>query len=130
MVYDAVKMAGVFFICLSLFGGMLQATGVDTHLGINNPGNTAEDSVNDARDNASSFDTGAPTGETLFGAYNVLSNTLASILGVFNPGLVMLYNAGVPAYIVGGPNTIGFLPPIATILQGLAVIEFFRGFSG
>jgi hypothetical protein len=60
--------------------------------------------------------------------YNVLSSQLATLLGIFNPGLVMLNNAGVPAFIVGdGTGKIGLLPPLATIIQFWGIARFLRG---
>jgi len=118
----------LFFLSLTLFSTLLSTTGVAAHLGLNNPPDSG-DAVSESQSAAEDVSTGAPTGETLFGAYNVLSNQLASILGIINPGLRMLYNAGVPAYIAGGPNTVGFLPSIATFVQGIAVISFFRGWG-
>jgi len=116
----------LFFISLSLFGQMLATTGVAAHLGIDSRVG-GQESIDDATGASEEVSTGAPTGSTLFGAYNVLSSQLAKILGVINPGLRMLYNAGVPGYIVGGPNTIGLLPPIATIIQAWGIAKFFRG---
>jgi len=118
----------LFFLTLTLFSTLLSTTGVAAHLGLNTNVGGAE-AADDAQAAASDVSTGAPTGETLFGAYNVLSNQLAKIFGVINPGLRMLYNAGVPAYLVGGPGTIGFLPPIATFIQAIGIISFFRGWG-
>jgi len=118
----------LFFVTLSLVSGMLATTGISEHLGLNNRVGGGE-SVDNAQQTASDISTGAPTGDTLFGAYNVLSNQLAGLLGLINPGLRMLYNAGVPAYIVGGPTTIGLLPPIATFIQAIGIMSFFRGWD-
>jgi hypothetical protein len=85
------------------------------------------EAADDAASQAQNVNTGAPTGSTLFGMYNVLSSQLATLLSIFNPGLRMLFNAGVPAFIVGGPNTIGLLPPLATIVQFWGIARFLRG---
>jgi hypothetical protein len=127
--YKIFKMLGVFSISLMLFSTLLSGTGVAAHLGLNTPPDSS-DAAQDARRAAGNVSTGAPTGETLFGAYNVLSTQIAGILGVINPSLRMLYNAGVPGYLVGGPTQIGFFSPILALVKGLAVIDFFRGFSG
>lgn len=116
----------IFFISLSLFSGMLSATGVAEDLGLNSRLSGGE-AADDAASQAQNVNTGAPTGSTLFGMYNVLSSQLATLLGIFNPGLRMLFNAGVPAFIVGGPNTIGLLPPLATIVQFWGIARFLRG---
>lgn len=116
----------IFFISLSLFSGMLTATGVAQDLGLNSQLSGGE-AVDETTAQAQNVDTGAPTGSTLFGMYNVLSSQLATLLGIFNPGLRMLYNAGVPAYIVGSNTTIGLLPPLATIIQFWGIARFLRG---
>jgi len=118
----------LFFLSLTLFSSLLSTTGVAAHLGLNTPPDSSNAAA-EAQTAASDVSTGAPTGQTLFGAYNVLSNQLATIFGLINPGLRMLYNAGVPAYLVGGPNTVGFLPPIATFIQAIGIISFFRGWG-
>lgn len=117
-----------FLIALSLFSGFLQSTGVaeTLHLDQRVGGDKAVDKARSATD---SVDTGAPTGSTLFGMYNVLSKQLANVLGIINPGLRMLYNAGVPAEFVGGPSTVGLLPPLATFVKGIGVISFIRGWD-
>jgi len=117
-----------FFIALSLFSGTLYSTGVaDTlHLDQRTGGG---DAVKDARDTATSVESGAPTGQTLFGMYNVLSDQLASLFGIFNPGLRMLYNAGGPAWLFGGPATIGLLPPLASFVKFIGIVSFLRGWG-
>jgi hypothetical protein len=105
---------------------MLAATGVSAHLGLDTRVG-GQESIDDATQSSEEVSTGAPTGSTLFGLYNVLGNQVAKILGVINPGLRMLYNAGVPGYIVGGPGTIGLLPPIATVIQAWGIAKFLRG---
>lgn len=118
----------LFFISLSLFSGMLQGTGIADTLHLNQ--RTGQDAaVNDVQNQASNIQTGAPTGSTLFGMYNVLNKQLASILGVFNPGLRMLYNAGVPGFLVGGPAQVGLLPPIATFIKAIGILSFLRGWD-
>jgi len=123
-----VTTAALFFIALSLFSGTLQATGVAEalHLDQRVGGGEAQQEAVQQGDN---LETGAPTGQTLFGMYNVLADQLSGILAIFNPGLRMLYNAGVPAFLVGGPGTIGLLPPIATFVKVIGVMSFLRGWG-
>jgi len=123
-----VTTAALFFITLSLFSGTLQATGVAETLHLDQRVG-GDEAVNDVQDTASSVDTGAPTGQTLFGMYNVLADQLSAILGVFNPGLRMLYNAGGPAFLFGAPGTVGLLPPILTFVKAIGVISFLRGWG-
>jgi len=123
-----ITLLAFFFISLSLFAGFLQTTGIAADLGLDDR-YQSDDAVTKARSEAASIETGAPTGQTLFGLYNVLSGQLASLLGVINPGLRILYNAGVPAAIVGGPNTVGLLPPLTTFVKGIGIISFLRGWG-
>jgi len=107
---------------------MLQATGVAETLHLDQRvggGEAQEQAVNQGQN----IESGSPTGQTLFGMYNVLADQLSGILAIFNPGLRMLYNAGVPAFIVGGPGTIGLLPPVATFVKAIGVISFLRGWG-
>jgi hypothetical protein len=117
-----------FFIALSLFSGTLQATGVAGALHLDQRVGGGEAQRN-AVDQGTSIETGAPTGSTLFGMYNVLANQLSKVLAIFNPGLRMLYNAGVPAFLVGGPGTIGLLPPLATLVKFIGLASYLRGWG-
>lgn len=119
----------VFFVGLNLFSGMLASTGVAAMLGIQ--ADVGGDSaVQDRIDENQNVSSGAPTGSTLFGMYNVLSSQIASLFGVIYPGLIMLYNAGVPAFIVGnGTTNPGFLGSMFSILIPIAVVSFLRGWD-
>jgi len=125
-----VTLLAIFFFSLSLFSGTLQTTGVAADLGLTNNvgGGEAADEVRATAENA---ETGAPTGSTLFGLYNVLGGQLSNILSIFNPGMRMLFNAGAPAWLVGNPftNEIGFLPPIASVIKLIGVMSFLRGWG-
>jgi len=107
---------------------MLVSTGVAGMLGISATVGGSED-VDQAVESGDKVQTGAPTGETLFGMYNVLSSTLGSLFGVIFPGLRMLYNAGVPAFLVGGPTTVGLLPPLFSFILTIDIISFLRGWG-
>jgi len=118
----------IFFVTLNAFAGMLVGTGAAADMGLDTRVG-GDDSVQDANEEAQQFESGSPSGETLFGMYNVLSDSLGTIFGVIFPGLRMLYNAGAPAFLVGGPSTIGFLPPIFSLMLGITVISFLRGWD-
>jgi len=118
----------VFFLSFNLFAGMLMSTGVAATIGLDTRVGGGE-AVRDARQTGQDVETGAPTGETLFGAYNVLSNQLGTIFGIIFPGLRMLYNSGVPAFLVGGPSTVGLLPPLFSTILAIDIISFFRGWG-
>lgn len=112
----------VFFLGANLFMGMLGAAGMGSMLGIttevggdeNVSEITSKDQVN----------TGAPTGSTLFGMYNVLTGQITNIFHFIFPGLAMLHRAGVPSMI-----TAGFLAPLFSVLIVFDVISFIRGWG-
>lgn len=114
----------VFFLAFSLFSQLLISTGVAATIGIDARigGQDATDEVTKtANDDLKS---GAPTGETLFGMYNVLTGTLTDILAIFNPGLRMLSNAGMPDYLIEG-----FLMPLVSLIKIIGVMSFLRGWD-
>lgn len=49
-------------------------------------------------------DTGAPTGQTLFGMYNVLADGFNTLISTVTAGPTMLNQAGVPGSITGMLN--------------------------
>jgi len=124
----AVTTLAFFFIALSLFSGTLHATGVADTLHLNQRTGGGE-AVNTVQSQAQSVESGSPTGSTLFGMYNVLSDQLTGLFGIFNPGLRMLYNVGGPAWLFGSPNQIGLLPPLASFIKFIGIVSFLRGFG-
>jgi len=123
-----ITLLAFFFLSLSVFSTLLTGTGVAETLGLNERVG-GEDAADDIRSETESVETGAPTGSTLFGSYNVLASKINDLLGIINPGLRMLYNAGVPASIVGGPQTIGALPVLVSFVKIIGLISFFRGWG-
>jgi len=114
----------VFLFALSLAGGLLHSTVVAATLGLNGQLGAQETVENVQNTTKQDVGTGAPTGDTLFGLYNVLGGLLGKILAIINPGLTMLSNAGVPNAFVEG-----FLIPIATLVKTIGVVYFLRGLS-
>jgi len=115
-------------LALSLWAGFLTTTGIAADIGLDSRigGEEIQDQAANAADDV---ETGAPTGQTLFGLYNVLSDQLGTLFGIINPGLRLLYNAGVPASIVGGPSTIGLLPPLTSFIKVIGIVSFLRGWG-
>lgn len=119
-----VNLLFVFAYSLALFGLLLQSSGVAGMLGL---GITlgGQDAAGDVQSTAQeNVETGAATGSTLFGLYNVLGGRLGDLLRIINPGLQMLNNAGVPAFIMED-----FIIPIATVIKTIGIIYFLRGIS-
>lgn len=99
------------------------AQGVFDTLGVNEQ--VGEDQeVTNRLDSAKNVSTGAPTGQTLFGMYNVLSSQVGNLLGVIFPGLRMLERVGVPNWI-----TQGILGPVFSFAIGIGILSFLRGWD-
>jgi hypothetical protein len=123
-----VTLLAFMLLALSVWAGFLTSTGIAADIGLD--ARLSGDEIQDQAQSATEdIETGAPTGNTLFGLYNVLSDQLGTLFGIINPGLRLLYNAGVPASIVGGPNTIGLLPPLTSFIKAIGVISFLRGWG-
>jgi len=114
----------VFLLAFSLFSGMLIETGVAATIGLSSEvgGQNAADEVTDTAQGE--VESGAATGDTLFGLYNVLANQLGNILSIFNPGMTMLDNAGVPSPLINQ-----FLKPLVSLVKVIGVISFLRGWD-
>jgi len=82
-----------------------------------------DDAADTAKQQSSEISTGAPTGSTLFGLYNVLAGTLGAMYEIAFAGPVMLSNAGVPSAITD------MLSVIIGVVYALGVISFLRGFD-
>lgn len=112
----------VFFLSLNLFSGMLISTGVAHDIGLGGQVEVGGDERADqAQSSAEEISTGAPTGQTLFGMYNVLAETLSQIRTIALGGPAMLSNAGVPGYITGP------IEAVMLVTYGIGLIKFLRG---
>lgn len=112
----------IFFIFLNLFAGVLMSTDAAAAMGIetNVGGDDAVDEVTGNDD----VESGAPTGSTLFGMYNVLAEQVGGLFDVIYPGIEMMQAGGLPNYLA---NKI--LEPLATVIIIIDVISFFRGWG-
>ncbi len=112
----------VFFLALNLFSGMLVATGVASDIGLGGQLEVGGDQdANTAEQSAQNISTGAPTGSTLFGMYNVLADTLSQLRVIVLGGPAMLYNAGVPGFITTPMEV------MMAVVYGVGIIMFLRG---
>ena len=112
----------VFSLALNLWSGMLVVSGAADDAGIAGLVETGGDeNVETAKQEAGEVSTGAPTGSTLFGMYNVLANTLGTLRAVVFGAPAMLYNLGTPSYITT-PMEIVF-----GVVYSLGIIKFLRG---
>jgi hypothetical protein len=123
-----ITLLAIFMISLSLFAQLMLSTGAAAAIGLDTRvgGQEATDKV---QKQSEEVESGSPTGSTLFGMYNVLVSQIKNLLGILNPGLRMMYNVGVPPAIVGGPNTVGFLRPLFTVIKFVGVVSFLRGYD-
>ena len=114
----------IFFLSLSLFSGLLVSTGVAETIGLDGQVQESQ-AADDVEGNVTqATQTSSPGGETLFGLYNILANQLAKVLGIFNPGLVLLGNIGVPDFLING-----FLIPIVSLIKFIGIVSFLRGWD-
>lgn len=114
----------VFFLALNLFSGMLLSSGAAATLGLGGQVEVGGDEKTDkATDASDKISTGAPTGSTLFGMYNVLAGILGTMYQVAFAGPVMLENAGVPGAISG------MLKALVGMVYALGIIQFLRGYG-
>lgn len=112
----------VFFLALNLFSGVVVSTGVAADIGLGGQVNVGGDGAADqAQDSAEEISTGAPTGSTLFGMYNVLAKTLGQLRTIAFGGPAMLANAGMPAFITT-PMSV-----LIAVVYGIGIIKFLRG---
>lgn len=112
-----------FFLFFNLFAATLMSTGVAATIGIEtNIG--GGDEVDESLDKANgTIETGAPTGSTLFGMYNVLADGINTIVGTVTAGHTMLAQAGVPGAITGMLNS------LFAIVIVIDIISFMRGWG-
>lgn len=117
-----VEVMVVFFLTMNLFSGMLISTGAAADIGLGNQVEVGGDEdADEAESAAEEISTGSPTGETLFGMYNVLAKTLGQIRTIALGGPQMLGNAGVPGFITAP------MEAIMLVVYGIAIIKFLRG---
>lgn len=112
----------VFALSVNLFAGLLVGTGAAADLGIN-PTVGGDDTVAESQDQASSFKSGAPTGSTLFGMYNVVSGVLSTIAMPVTALPAMLSRAGTPRAITD------MLQGVLIVVYAMGIASFLRGYS-
>jgi hypothetical protein len=122
----------VFFVSMNLLAGVLSFTGISAALGLSSE--VGQDDIGDSVP-SDSVATGAPTGQTLFGMYNVLAGQLSRFFGAVFPGLAMLRSTIMPNWLVGNPQAgsafakVGILAPLMSVLIFVDIVSFLRGWS-
>jgi len=112
----------VFALSVNLFAGIMITSGAAADVGLDGALNTGGDkAVNDAQSESSDLSTGAPTGSTLFGMYNVLAGFLGTVRGVVFGLPAMLYNLGTPSWLTE-PMEVVF-----GVVYALGIAKFLRG---
>lgn len=114
----------VFFLALNIFSNMLLVTGVAETMGLEGQVEVGGDEESEkVQEETGDVSTGAPTGSTLFGMYNVLAGTLETISDIAFAGPKMLNNAGLPDGITNG------LSVLIGVVYALGLISFLRGWG-
>lgn len=112
----------VFFLSMNLFSGMLISTGAAADIGLGqSPEVGGDDEAETSEGAVEEIVTGVPTGETLFGMYNVLARTVGQLRTIVLGGPAMLNAAGVPGFIT--------LPmeSMMAVVYGIGIIKLLRG---
>lgn len=68
-------------------------------------------------------ETGAPTGSTLFGMYNVLAGGFNELIETVTAGPSMLSQAGVPSFVTG------MLTPLFAVVIVIDILSYLRGWG-
>jgi hypothetical protein len=114
----------VFFLTINLFSGMLIGSGAADTLGLSGQVELGgDDKTQKTLNQSNKTSTGAPTGSTLFGLYNVLAGALTTMYNVVFAGPVMLNNAGVPSALTN------MLSLIIGTVYAMGLISFLRGYD-
>lgn len=111
----------IAFVSLNALAGVLTGLGIDDQLGLNSP---PDSDKLDQRHSSEEIETGSPTGQTLFGMYNVLAGQFADLISVFTPGLNLMVNAGMPAWIRDQ-----LLIPLFSTMSLIALLSYIRGWG-
>jgi len=114
----------IFFLVMNLWSTALIQTGAAGDMGIDvNVG--GDQALENTTNQADSVSSGAPTGQTLFGMYNVLSTGLTAITSITTAGPTMLAQAA-PAF---APIANIILKPLFAVVIAIGVISFLRGWD-
>lgn len=113
----------IFLILFNGWAGMMQAYGIDHHIGIS--AETGDpDELDRAIESSQQFRTGSSVGGTLLGMYNALGSTVESMLIAIQPGAQMLINI-IPDGI--GEDIVLWLFSIGEILMAIDLLAYWRG---
>jgi len=112
----------IFALTVNLFAGVMVTTGAAATLGVTTEVG-GDRQVEQAQEEAGGFESGAPTGQTLFGMYNVIAGVLATIAAPVTALPNMLRRLGTPGAITG------MLQGLLVVIYGLGVASFLRGYS-
>lgn len=112
----------IFFVAFNLFAGMLGATGVGSMLGVSTDIG-GDEQLEERVEQSENVSSGAPTGSTLFGMYNVLSGQIGGLVNYIFPGLTMMENAGVPSFITS------FFFSAFWVVFAIDMMSFLRGWD-
>jgi hypothetical protein len=111
-----------FFVSLNLIAAAMLSTGVAASMGLE--GAVSDSDEVSERADTGDLQSGAPTSDTLFGLYNVVTSQLTGLFAAIYPGLNIL------ARIPGFPDwVITILGGAISVVISFAAISFIRGYS-
>jgi len=112
----------VLALSVNLFATLLVSSGAAATMGIN-PAVGGDDKVDEAKSEAGDIQSGAPTGSTLFGMYNVVSDAVSAIAAPVVALPDMLSRLGAPSVLTNMMKT------VLGVVYGLGIISLLRGYS-
>jgi hypothetical protein len=116
------KLLVVGSLALNLWANLLIGTGIAADIGLDGRFEVGgDDAAGDAAAAVDDVKTGAPTGNTLFGLYNVIATTLGTIGQIAFAAPTMLSNLGIPGAFTD------MLGVLISVTYAIGIIEFLRG---
>lgn len=111
----------IAFVAMNLFAGIIGATGVADHIGVDHAVG-GDETVDSVTEQAEASRSSAGVGDTLFALYHSTAVGLSGILNIL-PAFAMLGRVGVPAVWVAAFAQLG------TLIVGIDILAFLKGYD-
>jgi len=119
-----VTLLALFFLSMNLFAGLLMTSGVAGMVGAETVVG-GDEQVSEAVNQSGDIDSGAPTGSTLFGMYQVLADGVRTLAAPVRAGPQMLKRLPLFPDILAD----AFLQPLIVMVYAVGIISFMRGWG-